>query len=170
MAAKHARHDMRKDKNFKGSDPSELTAQSLYCGYVTRADKYDISMDNSMISNAIWEKHARVSFSKTIEDKFEVFENSESVCFSRFHEKQYYYLLQSFQLKCCSNIDSIHYLGLTNSFDQVPRDIHTLPVKEPIPSIWSKCMNISRNLMKWIGQPEVMYWINIWATLQLERQ
>jgi hypothetical protein len=31
MAAKHARHDMRKDKNFKGSDPSELTAQSLYC-------------------------------------------------------------------------------------------------------------------------------------------
>ena len=44
------------------------------------------------------------------------------------------YLL-SFQLKCSSNIDSIHYLGLTNSFDQVPRDIHTLPVKEPIPSI-----------------------------------
>ena len=33
----------------------------------------------------------------------------------------------SFQLKCSSNIDSIHYLGLTNSFDQVPRDIHTLP-------------------------------------------
>jgi hypothetical protein len=31
MAAKYARHDMRKDKNFKGSDPSELTAQSLYC-------------------------------------------------------------------------------------------------------------------------------------------
>jgi hypothetical protein len=27
-----------------------------------------------------------------------------------------------------------------------------------------------RNLMKLIGQPEVMYWINIWATLQLERQ
>ena len=46
-----------------------------------------------------------------------------------------YLLLLSFQLKCCSNIDSIHYLGLTNSFDQVPRDIHTLPVKEPIPSI-----------------------------------
>ena len=35
--------------------------------------------------------------------------------------------LLSFQLKCSSNIDSIHYLGLTNSFDQVPRDIHTLP-------------------------------------------
>ena len=46
-----------------------------------------------------------------------------------------YLLLLSFQLKCCSNIDSIHYFGLTNSFDQVPRDIHTLPVKEPIPSI-----------------------------------
>ena len=38
--------------------------------------------------------------------------------------------LLSFQLKCSSNIDSIHYLGLTNSFHQVPRDIHTLPVKE----------------------------------------
>ena len=35
--------------------------------------------------------------------------------------------LLSFQLKCSSNIDSIHYLGLTNSFDQVPRNIHTLP-------------------------------------------
>ena len=44
--------------------------------------------------------------------------------------------LLSFQLNCSSNIDSIHYLGLTNSFHQVPRDIHTLPVKEPIPSIW----------------------------------
>jgi hypothetical protein len=33
-----------------------------------------------------------------------------------------------------------------------------------------KCMNISRNLIKWIGQPEVMYWMNIWGTLQLERQ
>ena len=37
--------------------------------------------------------------------------------------------LLSFQLKCSSNIDSIHYLGLTNSFDQVPRNIHTLPSK-----------------------------------------
>jgi hypothetical protein len=26
-------------------------------------------------------------------------------------------ILLSFQLKCCSNIDSIDYLGLTNSFD-----------------------------------------------------
>ena len=33
MAAKHARHDMREDKNFKGTDPSETTAQYLYCGY-----------------------------------------------------------------------------------------------------------------------------------------
>ena len=45
------------------------------------------------------------------------------------------YNLLSFQLKCSSNIDSLHYLRLTNSFHQVPRDIHTLPVKEPIPSI-----------------------------------
>ena len=36
-------------------------------------------------------------------------------------------VLLSFQLKCSSNIDSIHYLGLTNSFHQVPRNIHTLP-------------------------------------------
>ena len=49
--------------------------------------------------------------------------------------KQNLFVLLSFQLKCSSNIDSIHYLGLTNSFHQVPRDIHTLPVKEPIPSI-----------------------------------
>ena len=35
--------------------------------------------------------------------------------------------LLSVQLKCSSNIDSIHYLGLTNSFHQVPRNIHTLP-------------------------------------------
>ena len=27
-------------------------------------------------------------------------------------------ILLSFQLKCSSNIDSIHYLGLTNSFDR----------------------------------------------------
>jgi hypothetical protein len=52
-----------------------------------------------------------------------------------FPGKQEEAVLLSFQLKCSSNIDSIHYLGLTNSFHQVPRDIHTLPVKEPIPSI-----------------------------------
>ena len=34
MAAKHARHPMREDKNFKGTDPSEITAQYLYCGLV----------------------------------------------------------------------------------------------------------------------------------------
>jgi hypothetical protein len=103
-----------------------------------------------------------------------------------------YYQLLSFQLKCSSNIDSIHYLRLTNSFHQVPRDIHTLPVKDAnfqvFDLFWSlpfylwlvsctnnkgdwciqtiqqevdnftrKCMNISRNLIKWIGQPEVMY-------------
>ena len=31
MVAKHARHQMREDKNFKGTDPSEITAQYLYC-------------------------------------------------------------------------------------------------------------------------------------------
>ena len=45
------------------------------------------SIGNNMVSSAIWEKHARVSFSKTI------FEKLTSVCFSKFHEKPYYYLL-----------------------------------------------------------------------------
>ena len=31
MAAKHAWHQMREDKNFKGTDQSEITAQYLYC-------------------------------------------------------------------------------------------------------------------------------------------
>ena len=43
-------------------------------------------------------------------------------------------------------------------------------IQQEVYNYTRKCMNISRNLMKWIGQPEVMYWINIWATLQLERQ
>ena len=42
-------------------------------------------------------------------------------------KKLEHYGILSFQLKCSSNIDSIYYLGLTNSFDQVPRNIHTLP-------------------------------------------
>ena len=49
-----------------------------------------------MVSSAIWKKHARVSFSKTIEIgrvQFEVFEKLTSVCFSKLHEKTYYYLL-----------------------------------------------------------------------------
>ena len=33
MVAKQAQHQMREDKNFKGTDPSEITAQSLYCAY-----------------------------------------------------------------------------------------------------------------------------------------
>ena len=54
-----------------------------------------------MVSSAIWRKHARVSFSKTIEIaresegrvQFEVFEKLTSVCFFKLHEKPYYYLL-----------------------------------------------------------------------------
>ena len=30
MAAKHAQHEMREDKNFKDVDTSEISAQSLY--------------------------------------------------------------------------------------------------------------------------------------------
>ena len=50
-----------------------------------------ISIGNSMVSSAIWKKHARVSFSKTIEIRrrsksegrvqFDVFEKLTSVCF-----------------------------------------------------------------------------------------
>jgi hypothetical protein len=43
-------------------------------------------------------------------------------------------------------------------------------IQQEVYNFTRKCMNISRNLIKWIGQPEVMFWINIWGTLQLERQ
>jgi hypothetical protein len=49
------------------------------------------------------------------------------VCLKHLYCFKTCFVLLSFQLKCSSNIYSIHYLGLTNSFDQVPRDIHTLP-------------------------------------------
>jgi hypothetical protein len=124
-----------------------------------------------------------------------------------FSGEQYFpenHHLLSFQLKCSSNIDSIHYLRLTNSFHQVPEifihflwksqfqvfdNFWSLPfylwlvsstnnkgdwriqtIQQEVYNYTRKCMNISGNLIKWIGQPEVMYWINIWGTLQLERQ
>ena len=31
MAAKHAWHELREDKNFKDADTSEISIQSLYC-------------------------------------------------------------------------------------------------------------------------------------------
>jgi hypothetical protein len=37
-------------------------------------------------------------------------------------------------------------------------------IQQEVYNYTRKCMNISRNLIKWIGQPEVMYWINIWGT------
>ena len=43
MAAKHARHDMREDKNFTGTDPSETTAQYLYCDITCMNGYVDIS-------------------------------------------------------------------------------------------------------------------------------
>ena len=54
-------------------------------------------------------------------------QNQSSKTRSAFQGRKFLPTLLSFQLKCSSNIDSIHYLRLTNSFDQVPRDIHTLP-------------------------------------------
>ncbi len=54
-----------------------------------------------MVSSAIWKKHARVSFSKTI--KIEVFEKLTSVCFFKLHEKPYYYLLIIYMKKFSVN-------------------------------------------------------------------
>ena len=63
MAAKHARHDMREDKNFKGTDPSETTAQYLYCVFtlglhifarcIINGDVY--SKRNSILTNIVKE-------------------------------------------------------------------------------------------------------------------
>ena len=49
MAAKHARHDMREDKNFKGTDPSETTAQYLYC------DASKQNMETQKVQNVMLE-------------------------------------------------------------------------------------------------------------------
>ena len=55
-----------------------------------------------MVSSAIWEKRARVSFSKTImqdctspkeECNLKSLKNSSSVCFFKLHEKTHYHLL-----------------------------------------------------------------------------
>ena len=43
-----------------------------------------------MVSSAIWEKHARVSFSKTSKA---FLKNSRVHIFPKLHEKSYYYLL-----------------------------------------------------------------------------
>ena len=59
-----------------------------------------IGIGNSMVSSAVWKKHARVSFSKRIEIarvgrrvQFEVFEKLTSVCFLKLHEKPYILLV-----------------------------------------------------------------------------
>ena len=66
-----------------------------------------------MVSSAIWKKHARVSFSKTIKIaraegrvQFEVFEKLTSVCFFKLHEKPYYYLLIIYMKKI-----RVNYIG-----------------------------------------------------------
>ena len=52
----------------------------------------EIKYTYSMVSSAIWKKHARVSFS-IARVRIEVFEKLTSVCFIKLHEKPYYYLL-----------------------------------------------------------------------------
>ena len=69
--------------------------------------------NNSMVSSAIWEKnmHWRVSFSETIKiarvrrtSAIWSLWKLTSVCFSKFHEKPYYYLLIIYLKKLCSHI------------------------------------------------------------------
>ena len=69
--------------------------QTTVCTYWT------ISIGNSMVSSAIWEKHALVSFSKTY--KIARVRRTSAICaflknswvhvFPKFHEKPYYYLI-----------------------------------------------------------------------------
>jgi hypothetical protein len=70
-----------------------------------------------MFSSTIWEKHARVSFSKTIKiarvrswNAIEVFEKlmRTSVCFFELHEEPYYYLLIIYMKKLCSHVRKSH--------------------------------------------------------------
>ncbi len=81
-----------------------------------------------MVSSAIRKKHARVSFSKTIENsklhesegrvQFEDFKKLTSVCFFKLHEKPYYYLLIIYMKKFRVNyifICSVIGLGMRNS-------------------------------------------------------
>jgi hypothetical protein len=59
-----------------------------------------------MVSSAIWEKHARVSFSKTI--KLKCLKNSRVYIFFKLHEKPYYYLLIIYMKKLCSHVHKSH--------------------------------------------------------------
>ncbi len=54
----------------------------------------EIRIGNSMVSSAICEKHARVSFSKTFKINLSVFEKLKSRVnvFPKLHKKSYYYL------------------------------------------------------------------------------
>ena len=71
-----------------------------------------------MFSSTIWEKHARVSFSKTIKiarvrswNAIEVFEKltRTSVCFFiELHEEPYNYLLIIYMKKLCSHVRKSH--------------------------------------------------------------
>ena len=53
-----------------------------------------IRIGNSMVSSAICEEHARVSFSKTFKINLSVFEKLKSrvYVFPKLHKKSYYYL------------------------------------------------------------------------------
>ena len=59
-----------------------------------------------MVSSAIWKKHARVSFSKTI--KLKSLKNSRVYVFFKLHEKLYYYLLIIYMKKLCSHVRKSH--------------------------------------------------------------
>ncbi len=80
---------LREEKKFSFRKIATMSGMS-------KSSAHRTCIGNSMVSSAIWKKHARVSFSKKIEIarvKFEVFEKLTSVCFFKLHEKPYYYLL-----------------------------------------------------------------------------
>ena len=58
-----------------------------------------------MVSSAIWKKHARASFSKTIKIARV---RRTSACFLKLHEKPYYYLLIIYMKKLCSHVRKSH--------------------------------------------------------------
>ncbi len=71
-----------------------------------------------MVSSAIWKKHARVSFSKTIK--------LTSVCFFKLHEKPYYYLLIIYMKKfrvnytfICSQSSAIGMRNLSHTLNKL---------------------------------------------------
>jgi hypothetical protein len=82
---------------------------------------------NNLLRQKFGMSELKLSWPVTLTGNHPAFNLRPALCALPYKAHGHAFGLLSFQLKCSSNIDSIHYLGLTNSFDQVPRNIHTLP-------------------------------------------